>query len=269
MQVIVRRELFNSTMLKNRIATVFFFYFVIGSFAQEATRISNEKVLGKVMIIPFEPVMYMSQIDKKVNEQTGWNFEEIRENFRRQLDVKILLKLKNKTQAVSFYMDSIKMANDLSYIYKSRSLAYEMVDPKERNSAANNKKQKNITNGQLTVEMNNDSRFMNAKIINPALLPSLNKKYGVEHFIFINELDIKYNMDAYDLATDSYQRDVMVHYTIMDKTQKIISAGIATVKLSSNENIPKKIVAQAFVPIADYIAEQYLSTFKSKDAGIK
>ncbi len=267
--VINKKNALNSMPLKNYIAAVFLFCFTLGSFAQEGTRISNEKVSGKVMVIPFEPLMYMSQIDKKINEQTGWNFEQIRENFRRQLDVKILLKLQSKTQAISFYMDSIKMANDLSYIYKSRSLAYELVDPKERNSAVNNKKAKNITNGQLTVEMNNDNRFMNTKIINPALLPSLSKKYGVEHFIFINELDIKYNMDAYDLATDSYQRDVMVHYTIMDKTQKVISAGIATVKLSSNENTPKKIVTQAFVPIADHIAEQYLSFFKSKESATK
>ncbi len=70
-------------------------------------------------------------------------------------------------------------------------------------------------------------------------------------------------MDVYDIATDSYQREVMVHYTIMDKNQKVISAGIASIKLSSNENAPKKIVEQAFVPIADYIAGKYLSFFKS------
>jgi hypothetical protein len=246
------------------------FVLTIHSFAQEGTRMTNDKtVSGKVMIIPFEPLMYMSEIDKKVNEQTGWNFEQIRENFRRQLDVKILLKLKTKTNAISFYMDSVKMAKDLEFVYRSRSLAYEPVDPKERNSTPSNKKQKPITNGQLTVEINNDNRFMNAKVINPALLPSLNKKYGAEYFIFINELDMKPNMDAYDVATDSYQRDITVHYTIMDKTKKVISAGVVSVKLSSLENAPKKIVEQAFIPIADHIADQYLSFIKPKDASAK
>jgi hypothetical protein len=252
--------------MKKIVSVVLLISSALGLFAQEGTRISNENVVGKVMIIPFEPVMYMSEIDKKVNAQTGWNFEQIRENFRRQLDVKILLKLKSKTKAVSFYMDSIKMAKDLDNIYRSRTLAYEMVDPKAR-AAENAKKEKpkNITKGQLTVEINNDNKFMNAKVINTTLLASLNKKYGVEHFIFINELDIKYNMDAYDIATDSYQREVMVHYTIIDKTQKVISAGIASVKLTSNDYVPKKIVEQAFVPIADYIAGQYLSFFKPKE----
>jgi len=245
------------------------FLLTINSFAQDGTRMTNENVSGKVMIIPFEPLMYMSEIDKKVNEQTGWNFDQIRENFRHQLDVKILLKLKTKTNAISFYMDSVKMAKDLNYIYKSRSLAYEPVDPKERNTTPANKKTKNITNGQLTVEINNDNKFMNAKVINPALLSLLYKKYGAEYFIFINELDIKPNMEAYDPATDSYHRDITVHYTIIDKTKKVISAGIASVKISSLENAPQKIVEQAFVPIADYIADQYLSTFKTKETVTK
>ena len=249
------------TLFRKSFFLLFFGTISIYTFAQEGTRTSDAVLKGKVMIIPFEPLMYMSEIDKKVNEQTDRTFNEIREKFRRELDIQLLLKLKKQTPTISFYLDSIKMARDLDHIYKSRTLSYELLDPKK--GTPDSKKQKKITNGQLTVEMNNDVKFMNAKIINPSLLSTLNKKYDSEYFIFINELDIKTDMESYDAVSDSYQRNVIVHYTIMDKTKKIISAGAAVSKFSSLENDPKKIVDKTFVPIADYIANQFLSATKT------
>lgn len=250
--------------MTNRLTTkfliLFFSAFSFYGIAQEGTRTINENIIGKVMVIPFEPLMYMSEIDKKVNELTNWNFDQIREKFRRELDVQLSLKLKAKTQTISFYMDSVKMAKDLDYIYKSRTLSYDLVNPNQ--TTASSKTQKTITNGQLTVEMNNDNKFMNVKILNPLLLTQLNKKYGSIYFIFINELDIKNDMTSYDIVTDTYQREVKVHYTIMDNTKKIISAGAAVSKFASTENNPKKIVEKSFVPIADYIVNQFVSIVK-------
>jgi hypothetical protein len=232
----------------------------LSSFAQEGTRETDALTKGKVMTIPFESYMYMSEVDKKINEQTGWNHEQIKEYFRRQLDIQLMLKLKSKTQVVSFYKDSLKMAKDLETIYKSRTLKYETID--QNGNKVNGKPQKNITNGQLTVEMSNTSGYMNAQILNPNLLSGLNKKYGSSYFIFINQLDIKRDMNAYDIALDAYKREVTVHYTIMDINKKIIASGIATAPLSPVENNPKKIVEAAFAPVAEYIANQLVSAVK-------
>jgi hypothetical protein len=59
------------------------------------------------------------------------------------------------------------------------------------------------------------------------------------------------------MSTDTYQREVIVHYSILDKSGKTITAGIATSRFSSKENSPKKIVAQCFSPIATYIAAKF------------
>jgi hypothetical protein len=88
------------------------------------------------------------------------------------------------------------------------------------------------------------------------VLTYLNKKYKVEYFVFINELDITTIMDSYDMASDTYQRQVAVHYSIIDKTGKTISAGLATSTFSSKENNPKKIVSSTFTPIASFIASK-------------
>ncbi|MBA3972535.1 MAG: hypothetical protein H0X46_10445 [Bacteroidetes bacterium] len=229
------------------------------SFAQEGTRnneIPGKGTSGKVCIVPFEPKLYMSEIDQKINQQTKWEWETIRENFRHQLDNQLRSKLQNNLSVVSFYADSAKMAKDLAYTYKSTSLSYDPVS-KPTDAKAPSKKTSGITNGQIIVEQNSDKKFMNTKLTNTEILNYLNKKYASEYFIFINELDIKNNMDSYDISSDTYQREVVVHYSILDKTGKTINAGIATSSFSSQENNPKKIVAQCFSPIATYIVAKF------------
>lgn len=238
--------------------------------AQEGTRTNTTTTTpavtsGKIMIVPFEPKLYMSDIDQKVNQQTKWDFETIRENFRHQLDAQLKLKFQSVAPVISFYSDSAKMSKDLEFTYKSTNISYDLVEkPTDANST--NKKQSGIKNGQITVEMNNDKKFMNTKITNNELMPYLNKKYYADYFVFINELDIKNDMSSYDITQDLYQREITVHYSILDKTGKTITAGIATSHLSSKENNPKKIISQCFSPIATYISAKFTAVIKVKPA---
>ena len=237
------------------------FVFLLLSFcirAQESTRntASDEKNVGlKILLIPFEPNLYMDEcgINAKINQQTKWSFNQIRENFRHQLDNHIKLKLQSTGTVISFYSDSLKMAKDLDYIYKSTNVSYDLVE-KPTDATAVAEKKRDVKNGQIIVEMNTDKKFMNTKINNPELLSYLMKKYKTDYFIFINELDIKSDMNSYDIATDSYQRELAVHYSILDKSGKTISAGIANSSFSSKENNPKKIASHGFSLVATTIA---------------
>lgn len=238
---------------------IFAFAILIGlsTFAQEGTRSTTESItvsetspVGKILLIPFDPNLYMSEIDRKIHQQTNWNFNQIREYFRHQLDTQVKLKLSRTSSTISFYSDSLKMAKDLNYIAKSTSLTYEMVDKTKPAPV----KQKGIKNGQLAVEINTDKRFMNTKVTDPELLTYLHQKYGTELFVFINELDIKNDMGSYDIASDTYQRTVFVHYSIIDKSAKTIASGIEKSNFSSKVNNPKRIVSQSFTPIATAIS---------------
>ncbi len=238
------------------------------SFAQEGTRTNTtpgKSVTGKICIVPFEPKLYMSEIDQKINQQTKWDWETIRENFRQQLDAQLKLKLQTTYSVLSFYADSAKMAKDLEYTYKSTDLAYDLVS-KPSDAKTPGKSKTGVSNGQITVEQNTEKKFMNTKLTNTEVIDYLNKKYLSEYFVFINELDIKNDLDSYDINTDTYQREVTVHYSILDKTGKTINAGIATSKFSSKENSPKKIVAQCFSPIATYIAAKFTAIVNPKPA---
>ena len=80
------------------------------------------------MLIPFEPKIYMSDMDMKINQATQWNSGTIRENFRHQLDNQMKQKLQAIGTDVSFYIDSAKTWKDLMYVYKSTTLSSELVD---------------------------------------------------------------------------------------------------------------------------------------------
>ncbi len=252
-----------AAFIKN-ILSFFLSFLALYSLAQEGTRTAKNNpadTVRKIMLIPFEPKLYMSDIDMKINKQTKWNFEQIRENFRKQLNAQLKLKLQSIAPVISFYSDSAKRANDLLYIYKSTNLSYDLIaNPNEAKVPAT--QQKGIKNGQIEVEVNTDKKFMNIKISEPKLLDYLNTKYKTDYFVFINQLDIKNDLESYDIATDIYQREITVHYSILEKTGKNISAGIATSHFSSKENEPKKIVSDNFSPIATYIAEKLRTSIK-------
>ena len=257
--------------LKKYFLFLFFVFFCASSIAQEGTRNSEtpgKAVTGKICLIPFEPKLYMSEIDQKINQQTKWEWETIRENFRQQLDAQLKLKLQSTFSVLSFYADSAKMSKDLDYTYNSTGLSYDMVgEPTEAKTASTTKT--GVSNGQITVEQNSDKKFMNTKLTNTEVLSYLNKKYLSEYFIFINQLDIKNDMNSYDINTDTYQREVVVHYSILDVTGKTINAGIATSRFSSKENNPKKIVSLCFSPIATYIAAKFTATVDPKPVAPK
>jgi hypothetical protein len=232
--------------------------------AQDGTRYSTTttaNAIGKIMIVPFEPKLYMSDIDKKINAQTKWDFNQIRENFRHQLDKQLQLKFKNYSTVISFYTDSAKMSKDLKYVYGATSISFDPLD-KPSSTNALPTKTTGIKDGQVAVEMSSEKKFTNILLNDKQALLYLNKKYQAEYFVFVNQLDIKNDENSYNITTNSYQRKLDVHYTILDKNGKLITAGIASSVFSSKENNPKKIVALSFAPAADYIVTKFMSVVK-------
>ena len=237
--------------------------FILFSFyanAQDGTRSTTSKSTvpeGEIMLIPFEPKMYMSEIDKKVNEQTKWPFEKIRENFRHQLDIQLKSKFQGTGTVVSFYSDSAKMWKDLEYIYKSTSVTYVPLS-----NPTSTQKKSGIKNGQVEVDVNEEKKFMNTKVNNNELLSYLNQKYKTRYFVFVNELDIKNDINSYDGASDSFQREIAVHYTILDNTGKLISAGISSAHISSGMTEPKKIVSLCFSNLTKELYTKFTEVVK-------
>jgi len=246
------------------------------SFAQSTTYSPEEKKAPlpqtnaqleqahKVLVIPFEPRLYMSEIDMYVNKESKLNQAQIRHAFRSGLDYSIVAEFKKKYKVISLMNDSAAYVREQGYVYQSIGYKYDLI-PSPENKKDNTPEKPKIQNGQLTVTTNDKKKFMNTQITNPNLLSTLNKKYGADIFIFINQLDLKTDVDnSGKAAAGNYERTASVHYSIFDLKGNLITSGLASRNFPNNVNDPKKIVNTYFSAIAQTIAESYTATTSPK-----
>lgn len=214
----------------------------------------------KMMLIPFEPRMYMSEIDHVINKETKLTGKQIKFAFRDGINEQLYKSLKSQHMVIDLMDDTTKTKKDLAEVYQYLVLEYMKIpDQKNYKPPVKEKQEQAIKNGQIIDETNTDARFMNAKISNPALVPHLYKKYKSDVFIFINQLDIRSsaNRGTSDLSTASDGfRKLIVHYTVYTFDAKEINSGTAEIQFPAAINDPKKIVSGYFSKLAEIITER-------------
>ena len=252
--------------ITTQIRTALIVYLVSSIFnlaqAQDKTISTNTSTLNarealskhKIMIVPFESRMYLSEIDFQINKETKLTGKQIKAVMRDGINEQLYKKLKPKMGVVDLLEDTVKTKKDLDNIYQYLAFEYQKVpDQTNYKAPVKEKDEQKINKGQLTVESNSDARFMNAKVKNATLVPYLNGKYKTDLFLFINELDIKaLNGTPGDFSSNS-SRKIIMHYTVYTLDAKEINSGTVEVNLPANVNNPTKIINTYFAQIADII----------------
>jgi len=225
----------------------------------------------RLLLVPFEPKMLMSEIGKDINAKTHQSYNAITDELREELDMAMYSSLRRSCVTVDLLDGRQHSDSMLAYIYGSTSYSYDMVPgtAPDQGSKDKNKTGRYINNGQLEVPVDYSQRFMNINILNPNLLKELGSRYNTDTYVFINELDIK-NVDnnATNLSDETYRRQVIVHYSIVDNTGHFVSKGIATTYFPYSENDPKEIGAKYFTVIGRIILKNYVQGLVS-DAKVK
>ena len=231
----------------------------------------NNKRLDNYLIIPNEPKLYISSVDRYIANKTGLSHAQIREGFRREL-VKQLMEdfmVLGKTQTL--LSDSSEIYQDLIYTYHSIGYKYEEVPQeevvtvktldktKDKISKTFNKliPKKEDKTQELGPKREEKEHFMKTSIHSPYLLDNLHEKYGANRYVFINQMDIKDEpKSTYSYGTSEFIRVMRIHYTIMDQNGKILSAGLAKKEFSANLDNPKMIVKLTIPSISYFITEK-------------
>lgn len=240
------------------------FFFCLNIKAQDKTINSGNKPNSKeanskhrIMVIPFENRMYLSEIDFMINKESKLSAKQIKATMRDGLNEQFYKKLKSKMPVVDLLEDTIKTKKDLENIYQYLSYQYLKVPNQENYKApVKEKEEKAINHGQLAVESNSDVRFMNAKLKNATLVPYLSAKYKTDLFLFINELDIKSLNGIPGDISATPTRKIILHYTVYTVDAKEINSGIAEVTMPSTINNPAKIINTYFAHLADIVASR-------------
>jgi hypothetical protein len=227
---------------------------------QEKSVVADKTTSHHVMIIPFEPRLYMSEIDFSINKATGLTAKEIKHSFRDGINEQCYKALKSNGFKVTDLMeDTTKYKKELFSIYSNLTYDYVKVPNQEHYKAPEReKKQKGIEKGQVQIETNSsDQRFMNAKLTNAKLVPLLYKTHKTDIFIFVNQLDIKTSDNAMvNSGITSDSRKIIWHYTIYSYDAIELNSGTVELEFPAKINDPKKISSVYFSQMAQMLSKR-------------
>ena len=215
--------------------------------------------IHKVLIVPFNPMMYISDSDQELMKKSGLSYPKLVERLRSGLGVALTQKIPGwwQYELLNERQDSTQ---ESTRIYRCISYQYEPLDEKTMGAKKEllkknePKEQKKIVNGQLSIEPDKGPKFMNIRFKSDTLLPFLFNKYQADFVLFINQLDIQSDLSDYAAnANKTYKRYAQVHYTMLDKEGKTHFAGLAKAAFPCTENDVQAIINAPFVEAAGIV----------------
>lgn len=242
-------------------------------------------VYDRVMVIPFDPKLYMSGIDAEIVEETGLTYNQVSERMRFGLahNVSIAADLYYDHSVLMIPYDTIarQVETDLEYIYSSIGYTYDempadsaeievekkgitkVVDDigglfkKDKEDTSYEPGTATIDQGEVVAVPDNVERFMNTKIHNPNLFYYLSDTYGCDLFIFINQLDLEKEApkSMTGLDANDYLRKIKVHYSVFDISGELLNAGAVVTYFDTKTNDLNGIINGYFPAVSNRIAE--------------
>lgn len=258
-------------MLKKIVLSILLGVSFLGSIAQAPAEPAGEKdslIYKTILIVPFNPKLYLSDIDKDILAGSNIGFKELVNLYRSELTTKLRAKL-SKQYSVT-YMQSRKdkdTIDDLNFTYSSIGYNYEPV-PEIKGKAKQNisgifkKKEARKApeqadnDGQLHDNTDRRPKYMATVITNKNYLPYLQKKYNADYIIFINQFETKTDVSDYSaLGRDQNKRIIKVHYTCLDKSGERVCSNIAEETFESEMNNANEIIKSKFPLLAGKISD--------------
>jgi hypothetical protein len=222
----------------------------------------------RIMIIPYDPQFYLSDADQDIMEATRKEPGQVRESFRKTIDLYI-------QHAIGSFRPCISVLNDadslpqlkeaLKIAYSKTGYRYEKAMPlpvlKERMDSVNKamkKLSKENTDSRTAHHYQvvpSDAKYMNAVISKPEILEELFSAFGTDIYVFLNQFEIKTNYkNCLDIANKIYQREVMLHFSVYDYKGKQLAGSYALSGFPSDSNNAADIMKNCFPEIARLIA---------------
>lgn len=270
-----------------------------GGFAQDYGLTNDSLYLGfyrdsiaqldrpTLIIVPFHPDKYMSEVDHDIAKGTSYTYQHTRGFFRKGLDNALLIASKEWNEYVSMHADDADVNHDLDFIYKTVAPSVQPYvapvineDHSFKTRLANKWMEfqgmvetgpepgTRIEQGQIISVPQNQEYITKAKIYNEIIFDSINKKYGGDYYVFINELDILNGAtDQRQLESDQYQRIIKVHYSVYDSTGTEMFSLIKKRGFSSRENDLRTIITEHFLPMGHEVIYS-IDSYRFLQAGL-
>lgn len=243
------------------------------AFAQEQKELQIEKkeekkdsVEHSVMLIPYDPRFYLSDADKEISEATKKDLSLIRRTMHSRSEWYTYRAIRKKYPAVSLLQNDtieayIEAAGSLfsnsNFVYDKPMVKAPVTAGMQYNK---NQERENEDSRIASQYLNKDGRsqFMKADFKKKEILKGLYDQFGTDLFVFLTQLEIKTNYKScLDIANKIYQREVMLHFTVYDKTGRLLGGNYAVAFIPSDVNNMDEIIAKCFPELAEGIAASF------------
>ena len=226
------------------------------------------KIYRKVMIVPFEPQMYLCGIQSELGAASGMNHQQIVQSFRYGLATELqnkFLYYYNTVSLVHFNdtaQDVLRTYGSLIYKFEP----YEITPVEEEKEGRFSKKKagkkdSKIEGGQVVSNKSTEPKFAALYFRQPDILKYLGNKYGPDLFVFITEMDIENDLsDQIALANNRYFRILRIHYAIVDQEGNFLHKGVAETRFPNSVKTVQEIKKNQFPLIAEQIAKKLPGT---------
>lgn len=224
--------------------------------------------LHKVMLIPYDPMFYLSDAEQDIMEQTNRDPQLTRSAFRRNIDFEIQRAIEKSHPCISVLNDEDSLPSlreTLISLYSKTGYRYDKPMPvpvkKEKPDSLKSikyKVEKDALDSKTAAQyltVKGDAQYMNAVISKPALLNDLYVQYGTDIFVFVNQFEIKTNYNnCLDIANKIYQRELLLHFSVYDKSGKQLAGTYAMTFFPSDSNLAQDIMKNCFPQLARFVA---------------
>jgi hypothetical protein len=231
------------------------FFSSLASKAQLKSTIADTILYSKILVVPYNPYMHLSDADDDISEFSEKNKAAIRKLFRLGLlqDVNERLTTSYQVYGTRNFVGQDEQ-QDIEALYSMidyrLDTVYTPIHPVKDTLTLKEK----LFGNTKPKPKGEKAQYMNIAISHPEVLAQYSKKYGTDLFIFLNQFDIKTNYNnCHDLALKTYDREIKVHYSLFDASGKQVYGDAVTVFIPHSSNYVDEIIDKNFPAISDYI----------------
>ena len=225
-------------------------------------------VQGEYFIVPVQDRLFTSHFNKDFLQYNDMSFEDMRAFFQQNLNKYVYQELAKHSSAV----DAIAINDgkkETTLIYENVNFSYENVPVEEEElskvdqlKSKFKKKEKEeapkgtyVSQGQLVTNRDYAEKYLDAQVTDRSFLPLIQSFHANNYIVMLNQLELVYptNTPQLDMQYERFQREIKVHYTVVDQNGTKVCGGLAKSYFSPEENDLNLIVEKYFPEIAKQI----------------
>jgi hypothetical protein len=237
------------------------FLFFNTAFAQQ----DSSKSTSRVVIIPYQSMMYFSDADNDISHFSHNTERNIRNEMRNNVDANVYHQLLAQFDAISLMRaTSLNGEEDLNRIYGATRYTIYSKEMKEEYSKGKGIEEKSSVKkfiDQFSLKSKSqtfwvsDSNVMLGMIGDPEIFKNLFQKYNEKYILFITQFEIvTSNKNTLEWMKQKYTRELTMHYNLFDKGGVLLRAETLTIK-AGNENSVKEINDKYIIVLANRLKE--------------